>query len=344
MSYLPPPHRHGPIREVLDALSRARRVILTTHINADGDGAGSEVAVGAWLRAQGKDLWIINPTPYPDAFRFILPDPEWCLDPGSQKAQEIARTADLAVILDTGEIPRIGRVMTLIRDLPKIVVDHHPPGPDPIPGISYRDPEAAATGELLFDLLASSRRAWPSGVALGLYVAILTDTGSFRFSNASPRAHRVVAELLELGVDPEGTHRRVYGDYPLRRFRLLRACLDELEVDSQGDLAWMTVPSHAFESLSATTDDLDGLVDYPREIQGVEVGILFRETAKGGTKVSFRSNGDVDVNALARQFGGGGHMKAAGAMVERPLQEVRQEVLEATRNAIRSRPGKGGGG
>ena len=98
----------------------------------------------------------------------------------------------------------------------------------------------------------------------------------------------------------------------------------------------MTVPTDVYEALSATPDDLDGLVDYPREIQGVEVGVLFRETAKGSTKVSFRSNGEVDVNALARQFGGGGHMKAAGALVERPLNEVRVEVLEATRAAIRS--------
>jgi phosphoesterase RecJ-like protein len=105
----------------------------------------------------------------------------------------------------------------------------------------------------------------------------------------------------------------------------------------------MTVPTEAYNSLSATTDDLDGLVDYPREIRGVEMGILFRETARGGTKVSFRSNGDVDVNALARRFGGGGHTKAAGALVERPLAEVREEVLEAARSAIRAKPGKGEG-
>ena len=343
MSYETPLHRHGPIREVLDTLLPAQRVILTTHINADGDGAGSEVAAAAWLRARGKEAWILNPTPFPDSFRFLLPDPEWCVDPGSRKAQELAQAADVAMVLDTGEVPRIGRVTQLLGELPRIVVDHHPPGPDPIPGVSFRDAEASATGELLFDLIAASGEPWPPGAALGLYVAILTDTGSFRFSNATPRAHRMVAELLEKGVDPEGTHRRVYGEYPLRRFQLLRACLEELELDPAGDLAWMTVPSEAYDSLSATTDDLDGLVDYPREIRGVEVGILFRETARGGTKISFRSNGDVDVNALAGRFGGGGHKKAAGAMVERRLEEVRREVLEATRNAIRSGTGKGGG-
>jgi phosphoesterase RecJ-like protein len=206
--------------------------------------------------------------------------------------------------------------------------------------VSLRDPEAAATGELLFDLLAVDGSPWSATTALGLYVALLTDTGSFRFSNATPRVHRVVAELLERGVDPEATYRRVYGDYPARKLQLLHASLATLEVDGDGGLAWMTVPTEAYDALSATPDDLEGLVDYPREVRGVKVGLLFRETARGATKVSFRSNGGVDVNALARRFGGGGHVKAAGALVERPLPEVRREVLEVTRNAIRSMPEK----
>jgi phosphoesterase RecJ-like protein len=338
MSYETPHYRRKAVREVLDALSGAQRILLTTHVNADGDGAGCEVAMAEWLRDQGKEAWIINPTPFPESFSFLLRDAAWSLDPGGARAREMARAADLAVVLDTGEVPRLGRVRALIRGLSTIVVDHHPAGPDPIPGLSFRDPEAGATGELVFDLLSASEREWPPNSALGLYVAILTDTGSFRFSNASPRVHRIVAELLGLGVDPETIHRKVYGDYPLRKLQLLRACLGELEVDPLGDLAWMTVPTQAYNALSATPDDLEGLVDYPRGIRDVEVGLLFRETIRGGTKVSFRSNGDVDVNVLARRFGGGGHTKAAGALVEGPLDQVRGEVIEATRRAIRSGP------
>jgi phosphoesterase RecJ-like protein len=148
---------------------------------------------------------------------------------------------------------------------------------------------------------------------------------------------------LESGVDPEVTYREVYGTLPLRKLQLLRAALGELEVDPEGDMAWMTVPREVFESLSATSDDLEGLVDYPRGIRGVEVGILFRETAKGDTKISFRSNGGIDVNALARRFGGGGHVKAAGAVVEGPLGAVRAEVLEAVRSVVRGIEGKGEG-
>jgi phosphoesterase RecJ-like protein len=341
MKYSISPNRRPAIQELLEVVSGAQSVILTTHVNADGDGTGSQVAMASWLRAQGKEAWIINPTPFPKSFDFLLPDPAWSVDPGSNRAKEVLEKADLAMVLDTGEVSRIGRVMPLIQGLPLVVVDHHPIGPDPIGGISYRDSTASATGELLFDLFFEAGKGWSPGIAMGLYVAILTDTGSFRFSNASPRAHRVVAELLEKGVNPQECYREVYGAAPLRKLKLLMASLEELEVDPEGLIAWMTIPTEAFESLSATTDDLEGLVDYPREIQGVEVGVLFRETVKGGTKISFRSNGAVDVNALAAQFGGGGHLRAAGAMVERPLATVRDEVLEATRDAVRASAGGG---
>jgi len=152
-----------------------------------------------------------------------------------------------------------------------------------------------------------------------------------------------VAFLIEHGADPEELHRLVYGNVPLRKLRLLHAALGELELDPEGDLAWMTVPPMSFEDLGAIADDVEGLVDYPRAIKGVEVGLLFRETARGATKVSFRSNGDTDVNALARKFGGGGHVKVSGALVERPLAEVRPEVLEAVRNAVRGRNRDAGG-
>jgi phosphoesterase RecJ-like protein len=341
MSYSISPNRREAIQDVLAAVADAQKILLTTHVNGDGDGIGCQAAMASWLRSQGKKAWIINPTPFPQSLAFLLPDSEWCVDPGTKQASELAAEADLAMVLDTGEVPRIGRVMALIEKLPKVVVDHHPVGPDPIGGVSYRDSDASATGELIFDLFTESGTEWSLEASLGLYVAILTDTGSFRFSNASPRAHRVVAELLQRGVSPEETYRVLYGGVPLKKLQLLQASLQQLEVDPKGGIAWMTIPSDVFEELSAKSDDIEGLVDYPRDIRGVQVGLLFRETAKGATKISFRSNGDVDVNALAGQFGGGGHVKAAGALVEGPLVRVRDEVLNATRKAVANTAGGG---
>jgi bifunctional oligoribonuclease and PAP phosphatase NrnA len=334
MSYQTSDSRRAAVAELLRALMKAHRVLLTTHVNADGDGVGSEVALASWLRGQGKESWIVNPTPLPESLSFLLPDRGWSVDAGSPRARELAETADLMVVVDTGEVSRIGRVAELIRTVPTAVIDHHPAGSDPIPGLSFRDPEAAATGELVFDLLKKAGGLWPQETVVGLYVAILSDTGCFRFSNSSPAAHRITAELLEMGADPEETYRKVYGSVPLRKYRLLHAALGELEVDEEGRVAWMTVPTQAFSDLGATPDDIEGLVDYPRGIHGVEVGILFRETVRGATKVSFRSNGGVDVNALARAFGGGGHVKASGALVERPMDQVRADVIRETRKAI----------
>ena len=335
MNYVSPPSRSEPVQEALSALRNADRFLISTHVNADGDGAGSEAALAAWLLARGKEVWIVNPTPFPKPFRFFLPPGATLLDPGTPVAEEVVERVDLAVILDTGEAPRIGAVSDLIRGAPSLVIDHHPPGEQPIPGISFRDPAACATGELVYDIILAADGPWALETVQGLYVALLTDTGSFRFSNTSPAAHYIVADLMEKGADPEDLFRRAYGNVPLRKLRLLQASLGALEVDPMGDLAWMTVPSKTFQELGATSDDIEGLVDYPRDIEGVEVGLLFRETVRGATKISFRSNGAVDVNVLARAFGGGGHVKASGALVQRPLSEVRPEVLDAVRGAIR---------
>ena len=341
MSYRTPRARAAMVRETRDALLAARRAVLTTHLNADGDGAGSEAAVASWLRANGTDVWIINPTPFPNSFRFLIERDEWIVPAGSARARDLCDQADLAVVLDTGEVPRIGRVRDLIRDLPTVVVDHHPTGEHAIGGISFRDPDACATGELVYDLILAADGPWTDPIPLGIYVAILTDTGSFRFSNSSPGSHRIVADMIERGVEPESVYERIYGARPLKRYQLLRHALDTLEYDAEHGISWMTVPNEAFEELNATSEDLEGMVDVPRSIEQTQVGLLFRKTSKGDIKVSFRSSGPVDVNQLARRFGGGGHMKASGAIVSGPLDEAIEKVVGATRKAVVRNASKG---
>ena len=337
--YRTPEHRREAVREARDALLGSRHAILTTHLNADGDGVGSEVALAAWMHALGGRAWIVNPTAFPEMFRFLLPAAGWVLDAGSAEAREACGQADLAVVLDAGEMPRIGRVKTMIQGVPTVVVDHHQPGDQPIGGVSLRDPGACATGELVHDLVLAANGPWPAATLNGIYVAILTDTGSFRFSNATPDAHRIVADLIARGADAEDLCRRVYGGQPARRLRLLARALATLEVDPEAGVAWMRVPEDV-EGRAPTPEDVEGIVDYPRSVAGVEVGLLFRRAASGGTKISFRANGSVDVNALAREFGGGGHVKASGALVELPPDEVIPRVVEATRRAAGATRGR----
>lgn len=334
MTYQPREARFAAIDAVLSALRGKETVVLTTHINSDGDGCGSEIALAAWLRAVGTEAVIVNPTPVPKSFGFLVPDESWVVDAKSLEAQEFCDGADVAVVLDTGEVPRIGRVRRLIDGLPTVVIDHHPPGDRPIQGVSFRDSSASATGELVFDLIHRAGGPWPPHADLAMYVAILTDTGSFRFSNTTKTSLQIAAELVGRGVGPDETYRRIYASVPPRRYHLLERSLAFLEVDEEGGIAWMTVPADQFEALGAIADDLEGMVDYPRSIEGVEVGLLFRQIPRKGIKVSFRSNGEVNVNTLARRFGGGGHVRAAGALIEGRIEQVRQDVTHAAREAV----------
>jgi phosphoesterase RecJ-like protein len=202
------------------------------------------------------------------------------------------------------------------------------------PGPRYVDASAAATGELVFELAIAN--GWPltQAAARGLYVAILTDTGGFRFSNTQPRTLRIAAELLETGLDPERIYLDVYARAPEGRPRLFAEALQTLVVEPDYGLAWVTVPPGAIERLGVSSDDLDGVVEFPRSIDGVRMALLFREVSQGRIKVSLRSVGSVDVAAFAKEFGGGGHTKAAGLALQGSLADVQHAVLTAARSYL----------
>lgn len=330
-----PEPRRQPFLELLRRVEEASDIALTTHVNADADGAGSQAALAAWLLERGKRVAILNPTPFPDRFRYLLPDGVEVVDPGTALDSR-AKGAELLLVLDTGEPGRIGRVAKAIRDDHVAVIDHHPTSPSSIPGPGVRDPGACATGELIFDLFAlAGTGEWNASMVQGLYAAIEGDTGSFRFANTTPRTHAIAADLLRRGLDPEAAYRRLHATIPLRRITMLRLALEGLRVDPDLPITWITVPRTVTHEMQAGADDLDGVAEYARNIEGTEVALLFRQTLDGGTKVSFRSNGEVNVNAIARQFGGGGHDKAAGALIGGPLESTEPRVLEATRDVVR---------
>ena len=330
-----PQGRRAALMEVLPLLDGAGDIALTTHVNADGDGAGSQTALAAWLAGRGKRVVLTNPTPYPDRFAYLLPEGVEVLNPGSEQDARV-RAVDLLVVLDTGEASRIGRVAKGLREGAVVVLDHHPTSDESIPGPGVRDPSACATGEIVYDLLLLADPGdWDRAVIEGIYAAIETDTGSFRFSNTNPRTHVIAADLLRRGVDPEQVYRRLHATVPLERLNMLRIALEHLETDPDLPITWITIPREVTHDMEATSDDLDGVAEYARSVQGTEVALLFRETVDGSTKVSFRSNGLVDVNAIAREFGGGGHIKASGALIGGPVASTRPRVLDATRAAVR---------
>ena len=329
-----PAVRKKGARAVAAALLAAHRIVVTTHVNADGDGVGSEVGVLHLLRALGKDVCIANPTPIPARFAFLV-DPIRKHDRTGQAVAAL-RDADRFLVLDISDVGRLGHLAETIhgRDVVTACVDHHlSPGTLPR-GPRLLDPAASATAELVYDLAAVAGWRLTTDAARALYVGLLTDTGGFRFANTSPRTLRVAASLLECGLDPEHIYEQVYATAPVGRLRLTAEVLETLVVEPEIGLSWVTVPAGALERHGLSADDLDGLVEQARSVQGTRMALLFRTLASGRIKVSFRSVGDVDVAAFAQPFGGGGHAKASGASIAGSLEEVQREVLAAARRLL----------
>jgi phosphoesterase RecJ-like protein len=328
-----PSNRRAAIEQMAVELTPGRKVAISTHLNADGDGCGSESALARLLAAQGLMPWIVNPTPWPDMFDFLLGDD---VNDRTSRGSKALRGIDLLIVLDISDVKRLGVLTESVRALtvPKLVIDHHQPSDDPAGTIIVSDTTACATAELVFDLATVMGWEITPAIARSLYTGMLTDTGGFRFSNTSPRCLTVAGQLLACGVDPEDMYTRIYASAPAGRVRLMAEVLATLQVDEAHGLAWLTIGADALERHGVKSEDLDGIVEHARSIAGTRMALLFRDLGHGKVKVSFRSVGGTDVNAFARKFGGGGHAKASGAMLPGTLDEVRDAVVEAARETL----------
>ncbi len=323
------------IEECETLLLGASRIVLTTHMNPDGDAIGSECALHAAMRARGKDVRIINCDAAPENLAFLNGD-------GQVEAyvpdvhDPVIAAADLLVALDFNDIRRVRQMEAVFRAASgtKLVIDHHLE-PKPFADSYCSLPDACSTAEIVHDVLARSIDVMPYDIALGLYVGIMTDTGSFRFDRTTPRVHRIAAGLLEAGVDPQGTHRRIFDDYPMGRTQLLGMILAGIEQHCGGRVSVLAVTPEMFAETGTSVEDVENIVNSGLAIRGVEATALLT-VLDGVIKISFRSRGAITVNDIAAQFGGGGHRLAAGATVEgMPLAELKSRVAEALCAALR---------
>ena len=332
-----PPSRRAAIERLAPELLAGRRVAISTHLNADGDGCGSESGLARVLAAQGLVPRIVNPTPWPDMFDFLLGGD---VDDQTSRGSKALRDVDLLIVLDISDVKRLGNLTETVRALtiPKLVIDHHEPSSDPAGSVVVSDTSACATAELVYDLAIVLGWEITPAVARSLYTGMLTDTGGFRFSNTSPRCLSVAGQLLAFGVDPEEMYTRIYASAPAGRVRLMAEVLGTLEVDEALGLSWLTMGADALEKHGVKAEDLDGIVEHARSIAGTRMALFFRDLGHGKVKVSFRSVGGTDVNAFARRFGGGGHAKASGAMLPGTLDQVRDLVVAAARAMLAAAP------
>jgi phosphoesterase RecJ-like protein len=324
--------RRAAILALAPQLVPGRRVALSTHLNADGDGCGSETALARMLSSHGLVPRIVNPTPWPEMFDFLVEG----IDDQTPRGSKALKDIDLLIVLDISDVKRLGVLTETVRALaiPKLVIDHHIESDEPAGSIVVSDTTACATAELVYDMAMVMGWEITPDVARSLYTGMLTDTGGFRFSNTTPRCLAVAAQLLACGVDPEDMYTRIYASAPAGRVRLMADVLGTLQVDESVGLSWLSMGPDALEKHTVRAEDLDGIVEHARSIAGTRMALFFRDLGHGKVKVSFRSTGSTDVNAFAKQFGGGGHAKAAGALVAGGLGEVRDKVVDAARRVL----------
>ncbi|MEO8946407.1 MAG: bifunctional oligoribonuclease/PAP phosphatase NrnA [Gemmatimonadaceae bacterium] len=327
-----PAERRAAIERLARELRAGRSIVLSTHINSDGDGCGSETALARMLAQRGMTVSIVNPTPWPDMFRFLLGNDVRMVELADGGA-DVMRAADVVIVLDIADLRRLGKLADVVRAMvvPKLVIDHHVPSDDPPSSEIFSDTSACATGELVFDVAQVLECDITPAIANSLYVALVTDTGGFRFSNTTPRCHAVAAQLLAVGVEPEEMYQRIYASMPVGRLTLLREALATLEVDPEYGLTWISVPAGAMEKHNVRAEDMEGIAEHARSVAGTRMALFFRDLGHNRVKISFRTTRGVDANAFAHQFGGGGHVKASGALVEGSLAEVIGRVIAAAR-------------
>jgi phosphoesterase RecJ-like protein len=308
----------GAARRICEALLRYRRVVVTSHLRPDGDSVGSSLALAWALRELGIDARVVHHDRPPLQFADF---------PGVSDVEtgdSIPAGTEAVVVLECGDLGRTG--LSGFDGLPVVNIDHHP-GNTGYGDVHWLDGTASALGEMIFEIIAELGVPLTADMATQLFVAVVTDTGSFRYPGVSPRTFSVCARLLEAGADPVSTARRLFDSHTLGRLRLQAAVLQTLEVDESGHLALLTLTEAALTASGAAMEETDGLINLPLSVQAVQAAVFFKEAGTGHWRVSLRSKGDIDVGRVARGFGGGGHKNASGCTLEGPLEHVRARIL-----------------
>ncbi len=316
---------YAKVRELVEANDQ---VLIFGHKDADGDTLGCSLAVAEALRSQGKEVWVLIPPPVPDmyswlpGFDMIVESPSPGADPG------------LVLFFDAGNMERSGDAVKHIAGHARIVnIDHHASN-SLFGDINVIDTAASAVGQMVLEMFEEF--GWPvtPTIATNLYTAVLTDTGGFRHENTTPKVLEDAARLARYGADPGQVASMVYKSRPLTTLKLSALSIATMQVEEDGRLAWAKVTRRMLKEASAVMAESEGIIDTVNSIAGLELAILFKEVSGQLTKISVRSRGSIDAAAFCARFGGGGHLRAAGAEIRLPLKEAVPAVLDEARDAI----------
>lgn len=317
--------RASAVAAIVDAIGQRSRFVLSSHARPDGDAIGSELALAFALDALGKDVTIVNRDPVPGPLAAF---------PGADRiriAPQVDETFDAAIILECSTLDRTG-VTGLDRSY-VINIDHHQ-GNAGYGQLNWFDGSAAACAEMVFDLVEALGVPLTPAIATHVYVGILTDTGSFHYSSISARTFEICRRLVEAGLDPPRVARAVFDSNTLGRLLLFGAVLSAIELEQDGRLAVMRVDHAMTSRAGGSYDDTEGLINLPLTVKEIRASVFFKELGPDEYRVSLRSKGSIDVAAVAKRFGGGGHRNAAGCTVPGTFAAARAAVVAALEPAI----------
>jgi phosphoesterase RecJ-like protein len=324
---------NAAIRRISDEILRRQRFLLTSHARPDGDSIGSQLAMAFALDALGKSVRIVNADPAPDHYQDF---------PGMDRieiASHVDATVDAVIVMECSDLSRTG--LGGLDDHFLINIDHHA-GNRMYGAVNWHDESAAACGEMVFDIIRELRVPLGLEIATHIYLAILTDTGSFHHSNITPRTFDICRQTVEAGVNPAAMARRVFDSNSFGKLKLIGALLDSMELADEGRLAILYMDEAMLLACGCTHNDTEGLINLPLTAREIQAVVFFKVGPAGEVRVSMRSKYDVDVRSVASVFGGGGHKNASGFTVTEPLDQVRpriiQLIVDAIEHGLKSRP------
>ncbi|QHW30023.1 bifunctional oligoribonuclease/PAP phosphatase NrnA [Paenibacillus rhizovicinus] len=318
------------LQAALDFIRGGSKFLVVAHVQPDGDAISSTLVVGWLLRQLGKQPVLINESAVPVRLHFM----EATAGIINYSKQPPEEKFDRIISIDCADFRRIGLVKDCFAENAQLLnIDHHPTNDD-FGSHNLIRTDAAATVEILFDLIEFAGIPLDNEAATAIYTGLLTDTGGFRYSNTTPRVMHIASVMLTEGVKGHWIANHLLEQMTKPQLLLLQRGLSRLTFSDDNQIAWLYVAFADMADTGAVGEDLEGLVNYALNVEGVEVGILFKETENGDVKVSMRSSGKADVSAIAQTFGGGGHVRAAGCRLEQGIQESVASVVQAVREAL----------
>lgn len=318
----------NPPAELLDRIKAGQRFVVASHQRPDGDAIGSAFAMALALRAMGKQATVVTDAIPPV---FLQPFPDVA---GITITPEINDAFDAALIMECSELSRTG-----VKGLdlsPVMNIDHHP-GNKVYGAVNWIDEAAAACGEMAFTLIEALGVTLTREIATHIYLAVLTDTGSFHFSHLSPRTYEIAKRCVEAGADPQWIARTHYDSNSLSRVRIFGAVMNGMVIVDEGRVALLSITRKTMEELGGTNDDLEGLINFPLTVKDIEAVAFFKEVGDNDWRVSLRSKGNVDTGAIARANNGGGHTNASGCSAKGDLDTVNKQFGALLAEAIRNK-------